>query len=53
MSTRNTPMLREMVDVLFTKVDEQTTALTRLEHHFHDHLLGGADNVPTVGTYAE
>ena len=53
MSTRNTPVLREMVDVLFTEVDEQTTALTKLEHHFRDRLLFDAGNVTTVGTYAE
>ena len=26
------PVLHELVDVLFTEVDEQTTALARLEH---------------------
>ena len=30
MSTRNTPVLREVVDVLFTEVDEQATALAKL-----------------------
>jgi hypothetical protein len=53
MSTRNTPVLREIVDVLFTEVDDQTIALTRLEHHFRDRLLVDAGNVAAVGTYAE
>ena len=53
MSTRNTLVLREVVDVLFTEVDEQTTALARLEHHFRDRPLVDAGNVATVGTYAE
>ena len=53
MSTRNTPVLREIVDVLFTDVDEQTTALNRLEHHFQHRLLVDVGNVVTVGEYAE
>ena len=53
MSTRNTPTLSQVVDVLFTEVDEQATALARLEHHFHNRLLVDAGNVITVGTYAE
>ena len=53
MSTRNTAVLREIVDVLFTKVDEQTTALNRLERHFHNQLLVDVGNVATVATYAE
>ena len=53
MSTRNTAVLREMVEVLFTKVDEQATALAKLEHHFLGRLLVDTDNVATVGTYAE
>ena len=50
---RNTPILREIVDVLFTELDEQATALNRLEHHFHDRLLVDAGNVAVVGEYAE
>ncbi len=53
MSTRNTPVLREIVDVLFTELDQQATALHRLEHHFRDRLLVDAGNVATVGAYAE
>lgn len=53
MRNRNTAVLHEIVDVLFTEVDEQTKALTRLEHHFHDRLLAEAGNAATVGTYAE
>lgn len=53
MSTRNTPVLREIVDVFFTELDEQATALNRLENHFQDRLLVDAGNVATVGEYAE
>lgn len=53
MSTRNTAVLREMVDLLFTDVDQQTTALTKLEHLFRKRLLVDAGSVDTVGTYAE
>jgi hypothetical protein len=53
MSTRNTPVLREIVDVLFTEVDDQTTVLNRLEHHFRNRLLVDAGNVFTIGEYAE
>lgn len=53
MSTRNSPVLREIIDVLFTDLDEQATALNRLEHHFHDRLLVDVGNVGTVGAYAE
>ena len=53
MSTGNTPVLREIVDVLFTELDEQATALNRLENHFHDRLLVDVGNVAIVGTYAE
>ena len=50
---RNTPILQEIVDVLFTEMDEQATALNRLEHHFRNRLLVDAGDVNTVGTYAE
>ena len=53
MSTSNTLVLRNIVDVLSTQVDEQTAALARLEHHFRDRLLVNAGDVSTVGTYAE
>ena len=45
MSTRNTPVLREIMDVLFTELDEQATALNRLENHFHNRLLVDAGNI--------
>ena len=53
MSTRNTAVLCEVVDVLFIGVDEQATALNRLEHHFRDRLLVDSGNVATVGKHAE
>ena len=53
MSTRNTAVLCEIVDVLFTGVDEQATALNRLEHHFRNRLLVDVGSVATVGTFAE
>ena len=53
MSTRNTAVLSEVVDVLFVGVDEQATALTRLEHHFRGRLLVDTGNVAVVGVYAE
>ena len=52
MSTRNKPVLRTIVDVLFTEMDEQATASNRLENHFQDRLLVDAGNVATVGEYA-
>ena len=51
--SRNTAILQEVIDVLFTELDEQTTALNRLENHFHDRLLLDVGNVQTVGAYAE
>ena len=53
MSTRNTTVLREIVDILFTELDEQETALNRLEHHFHDRLLADVGDINIFGTYAE
>lgn len=53
MRTRNTAVLQEIVDILFTELDVQTTALNRLEQHFHDRLLTDAGNVAVVGEYAE
>ena len=50
---RNTPILQEITDVLFANLDEQATALHRLETHFHDRLLVDAGNATDVGTYAE
>lgn len=53
MSTKNTAILCEVVDVLFVGVDEQATALSRLEHHFSNRLLVDVGNVSAVATYAE
>lgn len=53
MSTRNAVVLREIVDVLFTSVDEQAAALNRLEHHFRNRLLVDAGNVAAVAEYVE
>lgn len=53
MSTRNTAILCEVVDVLYIGVDEQAEALIRLEHHFRDRLLVDVGDVSTVATYAE
>ena len=53
MSTGNTLALREVVEVLFTGGDEQATALSRLEDHFHHRLLVNVGDVNTVATYAE
>ena len=50
---RNTPILQEITDVLFVGVDEQATALNRLEHHFRERLLVDVANVNTVTEYAE
>ena len=50
---RNTLILLEITDVLFTEVDEQTTALNRLEQHFHDRLLVNVGDVNIVGEYAK
>ncbi len=50
---RNTLLLQEITDALFTDLDEQAAALSRLEHHFRDRLLVDVGNVATVGTYAE
>ena len=50
---RNTPILQEITDFLFTDLDKQAGALSRLEHHFRDRLLVDVGNVATIGTYAE
>ena len=53
MRTRNTPVLQEIVEVQNTELDDHTTALNRLENHFHDRLLVDAGNFPIIGEYAE
>lgn len=50
---RNTPILQEIIEVLFTDVDGQATALHRLESHFQQRLLVDVGNVAVVGEYAE
>ena len=53
METRNTPVLREIIEVLFTELDDAPNALDVLESHFHDRLLINAGSVTTVAAYAE
>ena len=51
---RNTPILQEITDVLFADLDEQATALHRLETHFHHRLLVRCwQTSPRLVTYAE
>ena len=50
---RNTPILQEITDVLFTDLDEEATVLNRLETHFHDRLLVDVGDIDIVGEYAE
>ena len=49
---RNTPILQEITDVLFTELDEQAMVLNRLESHFQHRLLVNVGDVNTVGEYA-
>ena len=53
METRNTPVLREIIEVLSSDLDDAPHALDQLEAHFHDRLLVDAGNGATVSTYAE
>lgn len=50
---RNTALLKEIVVVLATQLDDPDYAVDQLESHFHDRLLVDAGNVSTVGTHAE
>ncbi len=49
---RNTALLREIVAVLDTELDDPEYALDQLESHFHDALLVNVGDVNTVGEYA-
>ena len=53
MSTRNSKVLQEIVDVLFTELDEQAMALNRLEGHFQHRLLADVGDIDIVGEYAK
>lgn len=50
---RNTLLLKEIVTVLDSELDDTEYALDALESHFHDALLVNAGNVTTVGTFTE
>ena len=50
---RNTPILQEITEALYANLDEQASALTRLENHFRDRLLVDVGDVHTVGTYTK
>ena len=53
METRNTPVLREIIEVLSSELDDAPYALDQLESRFHDRLLVDVGNVNSVGQYAE
>lgn len=50
---RNTALLKTIVGILDTELDDPEHALDRLESHFHDVLLVSAGNVSEVGIFAE
>ena len=50
---RNTAMLKEIVDVLDTELDDPEYALDQLESCFHDRLLADVGDIDIVGMYAE
>ncbi len=52
METRNAPVLREIIAVLSTELDDAPSALDRLENHFHDRLLVDVGNIATVNIHA-
>lgn len=53
METRNTPVLREVVEVLGPQLVYTEYALNTLERHFAPRLIVDAGNVTTVAAYAE
>ena len=53
METRNTPVLREVVEVLGPQLSYAQYALNTLERHFASRLLVDAGNVITVAAHAE
>ncbi len=50
---RNTALLKEIVDVLDTELDDPEHALDQLESRFHDRLLADVGDVNTVDVYAD
>ena len=50
---RNTPLLREIIEVLADQVFNKEQALHDLEDHFDHRLLVNAGDVQTVALYAE
>ena len=53
METRNTPVLREVVEVLGPQLSYAQYALNTLERHFAFRLIVDAGNVVTVAAHAE
>ena len=53
METRNTPVLREVVEVLGPQLSYAQYALNTLERHFANRFIVDAGNVVTVAAYAE
>ena len=53
METRNTPVLREVAEVLGSQLSYAQYALNTLERHFANRLIVDAGNVALVGTHAE
>ncbi len=53
METRNTSVLREVVEVLGPQLVYAEYALNTLERHFASRLIVDAGNVVTVAAYAE
>jgi hypothetical protein len=49
---RNTPILREIVQVLSPELEDSEYALDRLENHFQDRLIVDAGDAATVGSWA-
>lgn len=53
MPTRNTQVLKQIIEALGDQLPASADALTRLEEHFQDSLLIVAGNVTQVAEYAE
>lgn len=53
METRNTSVLREVIEALSSELDDVPYALDRLESHFHDRLIVAVGNVALIGVHAE
>ena len=50
---RNTPLLKEIIEVLSDQVFNKETALHDLEQHFSTRLILDAGNVDTIITHAK